>query len=74
MCVVEVTCAADEFRCASGAQCVDPYAQCNGVADCNDASDETVELCGKVSTSITCSLYLLVHTRISSVVIALQTS
>jgi len=46
-CCVEVTCAANEFRCASGTQCVDPYAQCNGVADCDDASDETVELCGK---------------------------
>jgi len=42
----EVTCAVDEFRCASGTECVDPYAQCNGVADCSDGSDETVELCG----------------------------
>jgi len=45
-CCVEVTCAADEFRCATGTQCVDPYAQCNGVPDCDDGSDETVELCG----------------------------
>ena len=48
LCCTEVTCAADEFRCASGTQCVDPYAQCNGVADCDDSSDETVELCGNV--------------------------
>jgi len=43
----EVTCAADEFLCASGTQCVDSYCHCNGVPDCDDGSDENVELCGK---------------------------
>jgi len=58
--ILAVTCAADEFRCASGNQCVDPYCQCNGVADCDDASDETVELCGTYVT-LPYSLTYLLH-------------
>ncbi|KAJ4450811.1 hypothetical protein ANN_02241, partial [Periplaneta americana] len=35
-----------EFQCTSG-QCIDNTLVCDGAKDCNDGSDETVELCGK---------------------------
>lgn len=34
----------EEYSCKSG-QCIDITSICDGIPDCNDKSDETVELC-----------------------------
>ncbi|KAF1770403.1 hypothetical protein GCK72_002221 [Caenorhabditis remanei] len=44
-----------EFRCSNGkSPCLDAIFQCDGVADCEDESDESPEFC-KGNTSSTCS-------------------
>ncbi|XP_025198052.1 modular serine protease-like isoform X2 [Melanaphis sacchari] len=37
----------EEYSCKSG-QCIDITSICDGVSDCNDKSDETLELCNSV--------------------------
>nr|CAD7396743.1 unnamed protein product [Timema cristinae] len=43
-CNMTHTCGLGEWRCSSG-QCVGPRDVCNGHPDCNDGSDETMDLC-----------------------------
>ena len=45
--VVKPACRGDQFRCGDGA-CIPHTYQCDGVADCGDRSDETIEAgCGE---------------------------
>jgi hypothetical protein len=39
-------CEAGQFACADGEQCINGAWSCDGIADCNDGSDESVALCG----------------------------
>lgn len=41
-------CGPGQMPCASGDQCVDYQQLCDGTAHCRDASDETVDNCGKL--------------------------
>lgn len=46
--VKEIICllfrATEEYSCKSG-ECIDLSSICDGISDCNDKSDETLELC-----------------------------
>ena len=40
-------CGADEFMCLNNGQCMPGHVQCNDEQDCEDWSDEDIDLCGK---------------------------
>ena len=42
---VDYTCRTDSRKCADGLQCISEYNFCNRYTDCNDESDEDVEIC-----------------------------
>ena len=44
-----VQCGSDEFLCLNNGQCMPGDIQCNGEKDCDDWSDEDIELCGKIT-------------------------
>ena len=44
-----IECGADEFMCLDNGQCMPEDIQCNGEQDCDDWSDEDVDLCGKLT-------------------------
>ena len=35
-----------EFTCLSGDECIAIYDKCNGIAQCDDGSDEDPQICG----------------------------
>lgn len=43
--VVDYKCRTGERKCSDGLKCVSDYSICNGYADCEDKSDEDVEMC-----------------------------
>ncbi len=45
-------CESDEFRCPGG-ECALLIWRCDGWPDCEDNSDEDVDLCGTTTTSMT---------------------
>ena len=42
-----VQCGSDEFLCLNNGQCMPGDIQCNGEKDCDDWSDEDLDLCGE---------------------------
>lgn len=50
---VQKTCADVDFVCRSG-QCIPKRWHCDGEPDCEDGSDESVEICRKFSHNATC--------------------
>lgn len=39
----------NQYKCADGLQCISAYDFCDGRVDCNDGSDELIEMCkGKI--------------------------
>jgi hypothetical protein len=42
---VDYTCRTDSRKCSDGLQCISEYNFCNRYTDCNDESDEDVEIC-----------------------------
>uniref|UniRef100_A0A3B4AMT0 Uncharacterized protein n=1 Tax=Periophthalmus magnuspinnatus TaxID=409849 RepID=A0A3B4AMT0_9GOBI len=50
VCLAQMTCGVDEFRCKDSGRCIPARWKCDGEDDCGDASDEPKEECGKSST------------------------
>jgi len=51
-----------EFDCYdNGSVCIATEGQCNGIADCPNGKDESVELCGRPHEGIHWSLCVLKH-------------
>ena len=48
---IAVECGTEEFMCLDNGQCMPGLVQCNDEQDCNDWSDEDLDLCGKLSYS-----------------------
>ena len=47
-----VECGIGEFMCLDSGQCLPGHLQCNNEQDCEDWSDEDIELCGEVTLSL----------------------
>ena len=42
-----IECGSDEFMCLNNGHCMSGNVQCNGEQDCDDWSDEDIDLCGE---------------------------
>lgn len=50
-------CAPGQALCLSGDQCVDHQQLCDGTPNCKDASDESINTCGKLVLVLICVYY-----------------
>ena len=42
------SCKASQFRCDTSPQCLQIFSVCDGINDCEDASDEEPNMCGRL--------------------------